>query len=111
MENVEPFDKCGNESYEDENGVYHSYYGLDTDNESDYNELVYAICESKNCPKSEVVRLVKEQYDYFGITHFDVCVWKNGQVQKKKPYPNRFISTTDINQAQQDILWNTMTWK
>ncbi len=40
MENVEPFDKCGNESYEDENGVYHSYYGLDTDNESDYNELV-----------------------------------------------------------------------
>ena len=60
MENVEPFDKCGNEFYEDENGVYHSYYGLDTDNESDYNELVYAICESKNCPKSEVVRLVKE---------------------------------------------------
>lgn len=74
LENVEPFDKCGNESYEDENGVYHSYYGLDTDNESDYNELVYAICESKNCPKSEAVRLVKEQYDYFGITHFDVWV-------------------------------------
>ena len=74
LENVEPFDKCENESYEDENGVYHSYYGLDTDNESDYNELVYAICESKNCPKSEAVRLVKEQYDYFGITHFDVWV-------------------------------------